>query len=90
MSNPSKIEVTRERIHHVLWDLAAKHAGKDREQITPEIRLIQDLGFDSLGTVEFTMELEEELGLDSLEGFAEDPLTTLGEMERRLCERLLK
>jgi acyl carrier protein len=55
--------LTRERIHEVIWTLAAKHSDKEVSEIRPESRLIQDLGADSLTVVEFSMELEEELGL---------------------------
>jgi len=90
MPTTNKIELTRERTHNVLWDLAAKHSGKDRDQIPAAARLIHDLGADSLTVVEFTMELEEELGADSLDGLAENREVSLGQIEAALCERLLK
>src|SRR5207244_4396607 len=56
------LTLTPERIHEVMWSLAAKHSDKVISQIRPESRLIQDLGADSLTVVEFSMDLEEELG----------------------------
>jgi acyl carrier protein len=89
MNSPSPTLLTRERIHEVLWDLTAKHTGKDREQLRPADRLIQDLGADSLGVVELSMELEEALGITLPEGVLENPQATLGEIEKTLCDHLL-
>jgi acyl carrier protein len=85
-SNPA---LTGQRVHEVLWDLAAKHAGKERAQLQAESRLVQDLGFDSLGLVEFAMELEEELGIESADGLVENPEVTLGEVEAAVRNRFL-
>ncbi len=37
--------------------------GTDLDAVTPEARLIDDLGFDSISMVMLGMELEEEIGL---------------------------
>ena len=41
-------------------DIVASQLGVSKEQITPETSFINDLGADSLDTVELVMELEEE------------------------------
>lgn len=43
----------------VMSQLAVK-----REEVTPEASFLEDLGADSLDTVELVMALEEEFGLD--------------------------
>jgi acyl carrier protein len=41
-------------------DIVAEQLGVDKEKVTPETHFINDLGADSLDTVELVMELEEE------------------------------
>jgi acyl carrier protein len=41
-------------------DIVADNLGVDREKITPETSFVNDLGADSLDTVELVMALEEE------------------------------
>ena len=45
--------------------------GINEESVTPEATLVGDLGADSLDTVEISMALEAEFGLDKLEEEAE-------------------
>ena len=40
-------------------DIVAEQLGVDKEKITPETSFVNDLGADSLDTVELVMELEE-------------------------------
>jgi acyl carrier protein len=49
------------------------------EQITPEAKFIEDLGADSLDTVELVMALEEEFGNEIPDEDAEK-LTTVGDV----------
>jgi acyl carrier protein len=44
-------------------DIACSQLGLDREAVTPESRLFEDLNFDSLDAVEFTMELEDQFDI---------------------------
>jgi acyl carrier protein len=41
-------------------DIVADNLGVDREKITPETSFVNDLGADSLDTVELVMALEDE------------------------------
>ena len=41
-------------------DIVADQLGDDKEKITPETSFVNDLGADSLDTVELVMALEEE------------------------------
>lgn len=44
-------------------NLIANQLGVSEDKITPEARLIEDLGADSLDTVEMLMTLEDEFGI---------------------------
>jgi acyl carrier protein len=43
-------------------DIIVKQLGVNPDQVTPEAKFIEDLGADSLDTVELVMALEEEFG----------------------------
>ena len=44
-------------------EIVAEQLGVDKEQITPETSFVNDLGADSLDTVELVMEFEEEFDI---------------------------
>jgi acyl carrier protein len=44
-------------------DIIVEHLNAKHEQLTPEAKFIEDLGADSLDTVELVMALEEEFGI---------------------------
>ena len=44
-------------------DIVAEQLGVDREKVQPETSFVNDLGADSLDTVELVMELEEEFDI---------------------------
>jgi acyl carrier protein len=43
-------------------DIIVEQLGVNQDQVTPEAKFIEDLGADSLDTVELVMALEEEFG----------------------------
>lgn len=45
-------------------DIIVEQLGVSPEQVTPEAKFIEDLGADSLDTVELVMAFEEEFGID--------------------------
>ncbi len=45
-------------------DIIVKQLGVNAEQVTPEAKFIEDLGADSLDTVELVMAIEEEFGVE--------------------------
>jgi acyl carrier protein len=45
-------------------EIVAEQLGVDVEEITPEASFVDDLGADSLDTVELVMALEEEFGIE--------------------------
>jgi len=82
--------LARERIHEVIWTLAAKHSDKEVSEIRPESRLIQDLGADSLTVVEFSMELEEELALTFADNVLDKPNLAMADVEKAVLELVPK
>ena len=66
---------TEDRIKKIVVD----QLGVKADQITPEAKFIEDLGADSLDTVELVMALEEEFGNEIPDEEAEK-LTTVGEV----------
>lgn len=51
-------------IEQRIKDIITEQLGVTAEQVTPEAKFIEDLGADSLDTVELVMALEEEFGLE--------------------------
>jgi acyl carrier protein len=45
-------------------EIVAEQLGVDKEKITPETSFVNDLGADSLDTVELVMAFEEEFGIE--------------------------
>ena len=59
-------------------DIVADNLGVDKEKITPETSFVNDLGADSLDTVELVMELEEEFDINIPDDAAEK-IQTVGQ-----------
>ena len=58
--------------------IVSEQLGVDKEKITPETSFVNDLGADSLDTVELVMELEEEFEVDIPDDAAEK-IQTVGQ-----------
>ena len=56
--------MTQEEILTKIKDLVSKQLSIDEKEITPEASFIEDLGADSLDTVELIMALEEEFDIE--------------------------
>ncbi|MBN3040005.1 MAG: acyl carrier protein [Candidatus Omnitrophica bacterium] len=59
-------------------DIISEQLGVKKDEIKPESSFIDDLGADSLDTVEVVMALEEEFGIEIPDEDAEK-ITTVGE-----------
>jgi acyl carrier protein len=59
-------------------DIVAEQLGVNKEQVTPETSFVNDLGADSLDTVELVMELEEEFDINIPDDAAEK-IQTVGQ-----------
>jgi acyl carrier protein len=59
-------------------DIVADNLGVDREKITADTSFVNDLGADSLDTVELVMELEEEFDINIPDDAAEK-IQTVGQ-----------
>ena len=65
--------------------IISEQLGVDEGEITPESHFIDDLGADSLDTVELVMQLEEEYGLEIPDEDAEK-LQTVGDAIKYIDE----
>jgi len=55
--------------------IIAEQLGVEEDEVTPESSFVEDLGADSLDTVELVMALEEEFGIEIPDEDAEKILT---------------
>ena len=62
-------------------DIIVEHLNAKHEQLAPEAKFIEDLGADSLDTVELVMALEEEFGIQVPDEEAEK-LASVGDVIR--------
>lgn len=66
-------------------EIVAEQLGVDKEKITAETSFVNDLGADSLDTVELVMELEEEFDINIPDDAAEK-IQTVGEAVKYIQE----
>jgi acyl carrier protein len=66
-------------------DIIVQQLGVNPEQVTPEAKFIEDLGADSLDTVELVMAFEEDFGIDVPDEEAEK-LQSVGDVVRYIEE----
>jgi len=67
-------------------DIIVEQLGVNAEQVTPAARFIEDLGADSLDTVELVMAFEEEFGAEIPDEKAEK-LLTVGDVINYIKEK---
>ena len=68
-------------------DIVCEQMGASRDKITPETSFIQDLGADSLDTVELVMEFEDEFDLNIPDEDAEK-IQTVGDAVKYIQEHV--
>ena len=66
-------------------EIIVEQLGVSEEQVTNEAKFVEDLGADSLDTVELIMALEEEFGTEIPEDDAEK-LNTVGDVNKYIVE----
>ena len=69
--------------------IIAEQLGVKPEEVTPEASFVEDLGADSLDTVELVMALEEEFGIEITDEDAEK-MTTVGEAVKYIEDKAAK
>lgn len=70
-------------------EIISEQLGVKKEEIKPESSFIDDLGADSLDTVEVVMALEEEFGIEIPDEDAEK-ITKVGEAIKYIEEKMSK
>ncbi len=73
-------------IEEKVKDIIVEQLGVNAEQVTPGARFIEDLGADSLDTVELVMAFEEEFGAEIPDEQAEK-LLTVGDVNNYIKEK---
>ena len=76
-------------IEQRIKDIIVEQLGVNPDQVTPEAKFIEDLGADSLDTVELVMALEEEFGNEIPDEEAEK-LTTVGDVIKYIEDQQAK
>ena len=67
-------------------EIIVEQLGVNPDQVTPEAKFIEDLGADSLDTVELVMAFEEEFGAEIPDEDAEQ-LQTVGDVVKYIEDR---
>jgi acyl carrier protein len=70
-------------------DIVVEQLGVNADQVVPEAKFIEDLGADSLDTVELIMALEEEFGIEVPDEEAEK-LVSVGDVIRYIEDNAKK
>ena len=73
-------------IEQKVKDIVAENLSVKPEQVTPDAKFIEDLGADSLDTVELVMALEEEFGIEVPDEDAEK-LQSVGDVIKYIEEK---
>ncbi|QSR86319.1 acyl carrier protein [Candidatus Methylacidiphilum infernorum] len=77
----------KKSIEERVKNIIVEQLGVNPEQVTPKARFIEDLGADSLDTVELVMAFEEEFNVEVPDEEAEK-LQTVGDVIRYIEENL--
>jgi acyl carrier protein len=78
--------MSAESIEEKVKNIIVEQLGVTAEQVTPQASFIEDLGADSLDTVELVMAFEEEFGVEVPDEDAEK-LLTVGDVAKYIEER---
>ncbi len=81
--------MTQKSIEQKVKDIIVEQLGVNAEQVTPAAKFIEDLGADSLDTVELVMAFEEEFSVEVPDEDAEK-LQTVGDVIKYIEEKANK
>ena len=81
--------MSEKTIEEKVKDIIVEQLGVNPEQVTPSASFIEDLGADSLDTVELVMAFEEEFGVEVPDEDAEK-LQSVGDVIKYLEEKAAK
>jgi acyl carrier protein len=81
--------MSEKSIEEKVKDIIVEQLGVNPEQVNPTASFIEDLGADSLDTVELVMAFEEEFGVEVPDEDAEK-LQTVGDVVKYIEERSQK
>lgn len=73
-------------VNDKITEIIVEQLGVKPEEVTPEASFVDDLGADSLDTVELVMALEEEFGVEIPDEDAEK-ITTVGDAIKYIEEK---
>ena len=73
------------QIESKVKEIIVEQLGVNADQVTPDAKFIEDLGADSLDTVELIMALEEEFSIEVLDEEAEK-LMSVGDVNKYIEE----
>lgn len=73
-------------VNDKITEIIVEQLGVKQEEVTPEASFVDDLGADSLDTVELVMALEEEFGIEIPDEDAEK-IQTVGDAIRYIEEK---
>jgi len=73
--DPEEEAIVSATIEEKVKKIIVDQLGVDEAEVTPEAKFIEDLGADSLDTVELVMALEEEFGIEIPDEDAEKIVT---------------
>jgi len=82
-------QVVMNNIEERVTDIVVEQLGLERDKVHPESKFVDDLGADSLDTVELVMALEEEFEIEIPDEKAEK-ITTLKEAIAYIEENMKK
>ena len=77
--------MSEKSIEQRVKDIIVEQLGVNADQVTPEAKFIEDLGADSLDTVELLMALEDEFGQEIPDDEAEK-LQSVGDVNKYIEE----
>lgn len=71
-----------------LCNLIAEQFGVESETITADTAFVDDLGADSVDLMDLSMALEDEFGMEEMDGDSIESIVTVGDLYKYMQEHL--